>query len=317
MTAMLGSVRDAGHAETLIRLGVDIVELLDPDPAAVRQVCAARGAARIWAGVAGDATAGLAARVAALAGAGVEAIKVKAPVAAIAGLAAAAGGARLVVGLGVERIGDPAALEAIVAAGAAGVMLDPSGADERGLLERASPAVLRRFIADCRGLGLLSTLAGALEPPDVPRLAALAPDVIGFRRALMGHDPRRLDPDPQAVARLRALIPREGATPAPVSGAMVDRVFVRDLVVDMRLGLYARERGVRQPVRFTVEVDVARPARGRAEFRDVFSYDLITDRIRMMAESEHHDLVESVAEEVAAAALAHPAALRVRVRVEK
>lgn len=321
MTAMLGSVRGAQDARALLAQRVDIVDLLDAEPEAAAEVAAHKAGARLWASLGRRDPGDGADRAAALTAAGADCVKAPAPAAGaaldpVARLLRAVGAGRLVVALPADRIGDRALLEALAQAGVAGVMLDPAGADDRALLERASLAELRRFVDACRALGLQSGLSGALEPPDVPRLLALAPDIIGFGRALLGADPRRASPDPQAVARLRGLIPG-AADAAPARDTRTDRVFVRDLVADMRIGVYARERGVRQPVRFTVEVDVARPGGGRAEFRDVFSYDLITDRIRMMAESEHHDLVEGVAEAIADAVLAHPRAMRVMVRVEK
>jgi dihydroneopterin aldolase len=317
MTAMLGSVRTADDAARLAEAGVDIVDLVDATPATTRAAAGRVGAATLCASP--PAEGADAAGLTRLAGAGAALIKIgwrdgADSAARCAGLAQAAGPARLYVAIPADRAGDLALLDALAGAGVAGAMIEPSGRESRALLDRASLAQLRRFVAECRARGLQSGLSGALEPPDAPRLLALAPDVIGFRRALGAEGALDL----AAAARLRVLIPRGGAAPAAISAAAgVDRVFVRDLVVDMRIGVYAREAGARQPVRFTVEVEVARPAGRRAEFRDVFSYDLITDRIRMMAESEHHDLVESVAEAVAEAALAHPRAVSVTVRVEK
>lgn len=316
MTAMLGSVRRAADAARLAEAGVDIVDLVDATPDMTREAAGQLGAATLCASPPADGADATA--LAGLAAAGAALIKIAwrdgAEAASRAALAQAARPARLFAAIPADRAGDPALLDALAAAGWAGAMIEPAGRDSRALLERASLAQLRRFVAECRARGLRSGLSGALEPPDAPRLLALAPDVIGFRRALGGEGALDL----AAVARLRVLIPRVEAPPAAMAPAAgVDRVFVRDLVVDMRLGVYAREAGARQPVRFTVEVEVARPAGRRAEFRDVFSYDLITDRIRMMAESEHHELVESVAEAVAEAALAHPRAVSVMVRVEK
>lgn len=318
MTAMLGSVRGADDAAALAAAGVDIVDLVDAGAEVARAAAGRIGAATLCVSPApGAASAGLFAGLAAAGATIIKGARADLPPAEaqLAALVAAARPARLFVAIDADRVGDIALLDALAAAGVAGAMIEPSGEDARNLLDRASLAQLRRFVAECRKRGLASGLAGALEPPDAPRLMALAPDVIGFRRALM-HEGRL---DLAAAARLRALIPRDDAeAPArAVAGAATDRVFVRDLVVDMRLGVYAREAGARQPVRFTVEVDVVRPQGRRAGFRDVFSYDLITDRIRMMAESEHHDLVEGVAEAVAEAALAHPQAVAVMVRVEK
>jgi dihydroneopterin aldolase len=51
--------------------------------------------------------------------------------------------------------------------------------------------------------------------------------------------------------------------------------------------------------------------------RDVFSYDLITDGIRLLTGSGHVGLVETLAERIASMVLAHPRVAKVMVRVQK
>ena len=112
-------------------------------------------------------------------------------------------------------------------------MLDTAGKSGGRLTTHLGADRLLRFIAACREHQLLCGLAGGLEPPDVPRLLALRPDVLGFRGALCGHNGRSGPLDPQAVALIRALIPPEtpAASPPPAATTVVDRIFVRDLVV--------------------------------------------------------------------------------------
>jgi dihydroneopterin aldolase len=51
--------------------------------------------------------------------------------------------------------------------------------------------------------------------------------------------------------------------------------------------------------------------------RDVFSYDVITDAIRMIVAQEHIALVEMLAERIAAVVLTHPRVASATVSVEK
>jgi len=53
------------------------------------------------------------------------------------------------------------------------------------------------------------------------------------------------------------------------------------------------------------------------DIRDVFSYDLITDSIRMVAAQEHIALMETLAERIAALILTYPRVASITVRVEK
>ena len=96
-----------------------------------------------------------------------------------------------------------------------------------------------------------------------------------------------------------------------------DRVFVRDFVLPMQIGVYAREHGQTQRVRFDVDVCVTRQSHAPTDMRDIFSYDIITDMIRMIAAREHVALVEGLAETIAARLLTYLRAASVTVRVEK
>ena len=223
-------------------------------------------------------------------------------------------------------------LHALEEAGFAGAMLDTARKDDGRLLDHMPIPALRRFVAACRERGLMCGLAGALEPPDVPRLLQLEPDLLGFRGALCAAG--RTGPlDPARVALVRGLIPREapaddsvaqlhilgtrGFAPDPGDLAQTDRIFVHDLTLPVRIGAYAREHGAPQPVRFSVDAWVASPARPAQDLRDVVSYDLIADGIRLLVDTGHVELVETLAEQIAALMLGHARVVRVRVRLEK
>jgi dihydroneopterin aldolase len=94
-------------------------------------------------------------------------------------------------------------------------------------------------------------------------------------------------------------------------------VFVRDFVVLARIGAYDFERGAPQRVLFDVDVLVRRAAAHADDMRAVFSYDIILDAIRLVAGRGHVELVETLAEEVAAILLRHARVRSVRINVRK
>lgn len=209
---------------------------------------------------------------------------------------------------------DPASAAGLAAQGYTGVMLD-AGQGTR-LFDRTDIGVLATIADAVREAGLSFGISGALEPPDIPRLLLLAPDVL------------RLDRRPfraGAIDALRALIPAAAAPPDELDlrrrssrrEEPADRVFVRDFVLPMHIGVYAREYDKTQKVRFDVEVRVLRQTHAPADMRDIFSYDIITDSIRMIAAREHVALVEGLAETIAARLLTYPRVASVTVRVEK
>jgi dihydroneopterin aldolase len=99
---------------------------------------------------------------------------------------------------------------------------------------------------------------------------------------------------------------------------VLDRVFVHDLVLDVEIGVYKNEKGVTQPVRFSVDVELMPAMKaldddiGRA-----FDYDVIIKGIKDIISRGHINLVETLAEKIACHCLDHPRAARVVVTIEK
>src|SRR5215472_8922400 len=89
----------------------------------------------------------------------------------------------------------------------AGVMLDTARKTGTRLLDHMDITALARFVDAAHAHGLVAGLAGSLETPDIPRLLLLAPDVLGFRRALCVDHDRNARIDLDAAAAVRSLIP--------------------------------------------------------------------------------------------------------------
>jgi dihydroneopterin aldolase len=100
--------------------------------------------------------------------------------------------------------------------------------------------------------------------------------------------------------------------------APLDKIFVRDLVISCFIGAFEEEKYEKQRVRFQVEVWV-HPARRAAadDVSRVVSYDLIVQAIHSVIEGGHINLLETLAERVAAKCLAHRRAARARIVIEK
>ncbi|WP_210191608.1 MULTISPECIES: dihydroneopterin aldolase [Rhodomicrobium] len=100
--------------------------------------------------------------------------------------------------------------------------------------------------------------------------------------------------------------------------APLDRIFVRGLVLPCFVGAFEEEKASRQRVRFTVEVSVL-PSRhpGSDDVSHVVSYDLIVEAIHAVTGEGHINLLETLAERVAARCLAHRRAAGVHIVVEK
>lgn len=107
------------------------------------------------------------------------------------------------------------------------------------------------------------------------------------------------------------------AAAAPPPGPL-DRISVRDYTRSVEIGAFRSERGVTQRVRFNVVLEVAHGGVGRGDDVDrVLSYDTITEAIEAALAAERLNLLETLAERVAAGCLADARAMRAFVRVEK
>jgi dihydroneopterin aldolase len=351
MTAMLASVTGPEEAEIAIAGGVDIIDLKDPSAGAfgslpierISETVASVALRRPTSAVTGDPKMQPHAAVRTvngIAATGVDYVKVglfppeESQRAIIGALAETAAATRLVACLFADREGNLIRLIAPLAeAGFAGVMLDTADKSAGRLLARAGIPALSAFAQAAKDRGLFVGLAGGLEAPDVPRLLSLTPDFLGFRGALCAAGKREAGIDLAAVMAIRKLIPIErretddkvdyrllsarGYHPDAADLSRMARIFVRDLVLPVRIGAYSHERHAPQKVRFDVSVNVRRP-RGEAHgMGQVYSYDLITDAISRIVAEEHIDFVETLAERIAKEVLSDPRAARVTVKVEK
>ena len=102
------------------------------------------------------------------------------------------------------------------------------------------------------------------------------------------------------------------------SDPMLDRISVRDHVVDVEIGAFQVERGITQRISFDIVVEV-RPSSGAEtdDVDDILSYDRVTEAISAELAFERLNLLETLAERIAARILVEPQTARVFVRIEK
>lgn len=92
-------------------------------------------------------------------------------------------------------------------------------------------------------------------------------------------------------------------------------VFVEGLRVEAAIGIYDYEHGRTQPLIIDAEVSLdLHPIGG---LKDTFNYELFSRKARALTDAGHIKLVETFAEDLAAAVLDEPGVRRVRIRVAK
>ncbi|HVY41656.1 MAG TPA: dihydroneopterin aldolase [Hyphomicrobiaceae bacterium] len=96
------------------------------------------------------------------------------------------------------------------------------------------------------------------------------------------------------------------------------RVFVRDLEVMGRVGIYEVERRYDQRILVSVDLEVADTYDGVSDrLRDVLDYEKLVERVRSIVEADHVNLLETLAERIAQACFADIRVHTLRVRIEK
>lgn len=116
---------------------------------------------------------------------------------------------------------------------------------------------------------------------------------------------------------------RSGGPPLASAARRTRRVFLRDMLLDAHIGVYAHEHGSAQRIRVNVDLAVRDDAAagtdgiGRDEIGRVVDYEAVARQVRGIVATGHVRLVETLAERIAAAVLADPRIRVARVRVEK
>ncbi len=98
----------------------------------------------------------------------------------------------------------------------------------------------------------------------------------------------------------------------------MDNIVIRDLEVEARVGVTEQERAQPQRLLVSVELDLDLREAGRSDnVAKTADYAMLADLIRQMATKKPHNLVESIAEELADAILQQKLAQAVTIEVKK
>ncbi len=103
---------------------------------------------------------------------------------------------------------------------------------------------------------------------------------------------------------------------ADVDGG-IRHVFIRNLELDVEIGIYSHEKGKTQKVRLNVDMAVDDTPVTDDKLESVVDYGAITRKVRALVAGGHVALAETLAERVAAICFEDTRVRSVRVRVEK
>lgn len=122
-------------------------------------------------------------------------------------------------------------------------------------------------------------------------------------------------PKPKALAKPALAKPATLSSPDLAPASM--RIQVRDLMLSAKIGLHQHERIANQRIRINLDLAIADPGEIDDDYDKVVCYGELVTGVRHVVGAGHVNLVETLAERIAAMCLADPRVLSARVRVEK
>ncbi len=98
----------------------------------------------------------------------------------------------------------------------------------------------------------------------------------------------------------------------------MDIIYIRGLEVDTFIGIYDWEQHTRQPLLLDIEIELdIFSASATDDISDTCNYSSVSERVTHYIESNHFNLIESVADRVAQLILQEFKVTKTRIRVSK
>ena len=98
----------------------------------------------------------------------------------------------------------------------------------------------------------------------------------------------------------------------------MDKIIIKDLEVETRIGVTAEEQARSQRLLVTVELELDLSVAGRTDAQSTTTpYDYVAEMVRKIVAARPRKLLEALADEIAGEILAHRLALTVTVEVKK
>lgn len=113
----------------------------------------------------------------------------------------------------------------------------------------------------------------------------------------------------------KRVVAKKAAAKKPAADGM--RIMVRDLMLSAKIGLHQHERIAQQRIRVNLDLAIADLGVIDDDYDKVVCYGELVTGVRHVVGAGHVNLVETLAERIAAMCLADRRVLSARVRVEK
>lgn len=96
-----------------------------------------------------------------------------------------------------------------------------------------------------------------------------------------------------------------------------DIIFIKDLTLNMSIGVYDHEKQKPQRVIVNIEMYIASGGYDDENLDSTVCYETVTNQITALATQKHYNLVETFAEDIAALCLQNPRIQSLTIEAEK
>ena len=96
------------------------------------------------------------------------------------------------------------------------------------------------------------------------------------------------------------------------------KIIIKNLILNIFVGIYAFEKKNKQRVRFNIEITIDPNTKpDNKDLSSIVDYNKIVNKIILLVESQHHELLEDLAENIFEKILKNNLVKKVKIKLEK
>ena len=95
------------------------------------------------------------------------------------------------------------------------------------------------------------------------------------------------------------------------------RVFVKDLILKMFIGIHSFEKKKKQPVRFSIDITLEKNLMYNSDLSSIVNYETVIKNVSNIAKKKHYPLLENLADEIFIKLFREKKIRKIKLKLEK
>ena len=95
------------------------------------------------------------------------------------------------------------------------------------------------------------------------------------------------------------------------------RVFVKDLILKMFIGIHSFEKKKKQPVRFSIDITLEKNLMYNSDLNSIVNYETVIKNVSNIAKKKHYPLLENLADEIFIKLFREKKIRKIKLKLEK